>query len=102
FDQIDAAIGVAPLVVVPADELEEALVELDAGARVEDARMSVVDEVGGNHFVAGVSENAFEVTRAGCLESLTDFLVAGFFYGAHGQIDNGYRGRGHAERHAGK
>ena len=37
--QIDAAVGVAPFVVVPADQLEEAVVQLDAAAGVEDARM---------------------------------------------------------------
>src|SRR5438128_1852461 len=35
--QIDAAMGVAPLVVVPAHQLEEAAVQLDARAGVEDA-----------------------------------------------------------------
>src|SRR5215831_18833778 len=32
--QIDATVGVAPLVVIPANELEETIVQLDAGAGV--------------------------------------------------------------------
>src|SRR5688500_2451704 len=43
--QLDDAVRVAPLVVVPRDELEEVLVELDRASRVEDRRRLVVDEV---------------------------------------------------------
>src|SRR6266545_8303074 len=46
--QIDTAVRVAPLVVVPANELEEATVQLDARAGVEDARVLIVDEVAGD------------------------------------------------------
>src|SRR5262245_57853136 len=55
--QIDAAVRVAPLVVVPADQLEEAIIQLDAGAGVEDARMGVVNEIAGNDLVAGVGQD---------------------------------------------
>ena len=37
LEQIDAAVAVAPFVVVPADELEEGAVQLDAAAGIEDA-----------------------------------------------------------------
>src|SRR5690606_29116844 len=47
-EQVDAAVRVAPLVVVPAHELEEVAVELDRRAGIVDARTRVVDEVGGD------------------------------------------------------
>jgi cytosine/creatinine deaminase len=65
--QVDHAVGVAPLVVIPADQLEERGVQLDAGAGVEDREAGVVDEVGGDHFVVGVFEDALEVGLAGLL-----------------------------------
>ena len=37
LEQVAHAVAVAPLVVVPADQLEEAVVQLHAGALVEDA-----------------------------------------------------------------
>jgi hypothetical protein len=43
--EIDAAVRVAPLVVVPAHELEELAVQLDAAAGVEDRAVRIVDEV---------------------------------------------------------
>src|SRR3954467_5126012 len=45
FQKIDGAVAVAPLVVIPTDELEEVLIELDSAARVEDRGMRVVNEV---------------------------------------------------------
>ena len=36
-DQVHAAVGIAPLVVIPAHEFEEAAVQLDAAARIEKA-----------------------------------------------------------------
>ena len=36
FDEIDAAVAVAPLVVIPADQFEEAVIEFDAASAVED------------------------------------------------------------------
>ena len=36
FDEINAAVAIAPLVVVPADQFEEAVIEFDAASAVED------------------------------------------------------------------
>src|SRR3954466_7227169 len=49
--QFRHAAGIAPLVVVPADELEEVLVQFDGAAAVEDRRARIVDEVGGDDLV---------------------------------------------------
>ena len=41
LDEVDDAVGVAPLVVVPRDELDEVVVERDARLGVEDGRVQV-------------------------------------------------------------
>src|SRR5450631_2487550 len=59
--EFDGAVAVAPLVVVPGDELEEGLVELDGAAGIVDAGALVVDEVAGNDLVGGIAEDALEI-----------------------------------------
>src|SRR5205807_1533194 len=98
----NAAVRVAPFVVVPAYELEESLVELDTGARVKNARMGIVNEVRGHDFVTGVSQDALEIGFTGFFERRADLFVTGFLDRSHRQIDDGNRGRGHAKGHAGE
>ena len=102
LEQVDAAIGVTPLVVVPGDELEELVVQFHAGACVENAGAGVVDEVAGDDLILGVAKDALEVSLAGLLHGLADLLIAGGLGGLEGEInDRNGRGR-HAERHAGE
>ena len=66
-DEVDEAVGVAPLVVVPADDLD--LVADDLGQpRVEDARRRVGDDVGGDDRVLGVAQVALERALGGGLD----------------------------------
>src|SRR3954466_1924232 len=60
LQQVDAAVAVAPLVVVPAHQLEEVLVQPNRGARVIDAAARVVDEVARDDLVRGVAEDALQ------------------------------------------
>src|ERR1700677_4440111 len=73
LDEIHAAVAVAPLVVVPAHELEELAVQLDARTRVKNARVRVVDEVARGDFVLGVGKDALEVGLARFFHSGCDF-----------------------------
>ena len=61
-DEIAHAARVAPLVVVPADELDEVLVERDTGLGVEDGRVGVLVHVGGHDLVFGVRNDAWELS----------------------------------------
>ena len=45
FDEVDDSVGVAHLIVVPGDELDELVVELDAGLGVVDRREGAAVEV---------------------------------------------------------
>src|SRR5262249_36581965 len=102
FQQIDTTIRIAPFVVVPANQLEETIVEFNSGAGVEYTRIRIVDEVRRHHFVFRIGQNAFQVRFAGLFHGGTDVLVAGFLDGANGQVNHRNRGRGHAKGHAGE
>jgi hypothetical protein len=56
--EVEDTAGVAPLVVVPGDELDEVAVEGDTGLGVEDGAVWVAIQVAGDDFVLGISENA--------------------------------------------
>ena len=98
--EIDDAVGIAPLVVVPGNEFEELAVEFDRGTGVVDRGALVVGEVGRDHFFVGVAENAREVGLRGFLEGSADLLEGGFLGGLEGQIDDGHGWGRYAEGHA--
>src|SRR6516165_8110808 len=86
LQEIDATIGIAPLVVVPADQLEKAAIEFDAGACIKDTRTRIMQEICRNHFVFGIAKNSLQIGLAGCLHSGTDLLVAGLLGGSKREI----------------
>ena len=61
--QLDAAVRVAPLVVVPGDHLDQPPVDHHRLAGVEDRRVRVLDDVGGDDRVLGVGEDALAAAR---------------------------------------
>ncbi len=60
-EKIQNTTAVAPLVVVPRNELDEVLVQADAGLGVEDGRGRVAVQVAGDEVVLGVLEYACEI-----------------------------------------
>lgn len=58
--EVHEAVGVAPLVVVPGQDLHKGVVEHDSAGRVDDGRVSVMDKVGGDHIVLGEAHDALE------------------------------------------
>ena len=53
--------AVAPLVVVPADQLDEVVVQGDTGLGIEDGRVGVAVQVRGDDIVLGVAKNAYSM-----------------------------------------
>lgn len=100
--EIDAAVAVAPLVVVPADQLEKSFIEADSGAGIKNTGGLAVNEVGGDNFVRGVFQDAFEISFRGLFHGLANFLVRGVFGRANGEVDHADRRGGNAEGHAGQ
>mmetsp|Transcript_20025 Transcript_20025/g.35066 ORF Transcript_20025/g.35066 Transcript_20025/m.35066 type:complete len:228 (-) Transcript_20025:402-1085(-) len=99
--ELDQAVGVAPLVVIPRDELHEGRGEHDACVGVEDGRMAVALEVGGDHLILGVAHDALPLGGRGLgLDESLDVTVRGLLGQLNGQVDDRDVGRGHAEGHA--
>src|SRR5690606_25342878 len=92
LDEVDQAVGVAPLVVVPADDLDLVADHLGQ-AGVEDAGRRVGDDVGGDDRVLGVGEVALQrALLGGGLERLVD-LLGGDLAGHRGGEVGGGAGR---------
>ncbi len=60
--EIQHTTGVAPLVVVPCNELDEVLVERDTGGRIKDAGVVVSVQVSGDKSILGVGHDACHVS----------------------------------------
>ena len=54
LDQLEDLVGVADLIIVPADDLDKGIGQGDAGGGVEDGGAGVAEEVGGNDGLVGV------------------------------------------------
>mmetsp|Transcript_36647 Transcript_36647/g.44816 ORF Transcript_36647/g.44816 Transcript_36647/m.44816 type:complete len:392 (+) Transcript_36647:104-1279(+) len=99
---VDHSVGVAPLVVVPGDDLHEAGGQSDAGAGVEDRRAGVGGEVLGHDCVLGVAKNALHLVLRGSLDAGLDLIVRSVAGESDGEVDDGDVSGGHAEGHAGQ
>jgi hypothetical protein len=51
--------AVSPLIVVPADQLDEVLVERDTGLGVKDGRVGVTNQISRDNLVLGVGEDTY-------------------------------------------
>mmetsp|Transcript_3343 Transcript_3343/g.10574 ORF Transcript_3343/g.10574 Transcript_3343/m.10574 type:complete len:382 (+) Transcript_3343:276-1421(+) len=98
--ELDQPVGVAPLVVVPRDELDEGRGELDASPGVEDGRAGLADEVGGDNLVLGVADDALGVGLRRELDLGLDLVVRAGGLELAGEVDDRDVDGGHAEGHA--
>lgn len=96
-DKIAYTTRVTPFVIVPRDELDKVSVQLDSSFGIEDGRMSVAYEIGGNNAVISVSDDAFVFAFGGLLDGLLDFFVTGRFLSANHEVDNGNIKSGNTE-----
>ena len=88
-EEIADTARVAPLVVVPGDELDEVLVERDARLRVEDGRRGVAGEVGRDDLLVSVANDTL-VSRLGrLLKGLLDLVVGRALLETNNEIDDG-------------
>lgn len=62
-DKVKDTAGVAPFVVVPRDQLDEVVVEGNAGGGIEDAGARVAVQVSGDERVLSVAEDTCEKKR---------------------------------------
>src|SRR5262245_47173156 len=85
--QLNAAVGVTPLVVVPGEDLHELAVEDDGLLGVEYGRVGIGDDVGRDDRVLGVLENPLERALSRLVHRRVDLLDAGLATDVAGQID---------------
>src|SRR5690606_9287127 len=102
LQKVNQLAGVSPLVVVPGDYLDEVRVEGDAGLSVEDGCARIAQEVLRYDFIFRVTQDAFKFAFGGVLHCFLNLIVGCGFFEAYREVDNGYIGNGHAERHAGE
>jgi hypothetical protein len=60
-EKIQNTARVAPFVVIPGDELDEVVVESNAGLSVEDGRVVVAVQVGGDKVIFGVRKDTCKI-----------------------------------------
>lgn len=97
-EEVNDTVGVTPLVVVPGDELDEVLVELDTSGGVEDGGSSVADEVGRDDRVLSVLDDALVFALSGFLQRSLDVIVRSGLLETSDKIDNGDVVGGDTER----
>mmetsp|Transcript_3228 Transcript_3228/g.3973 ORF Transcript_3228/g.3973 Transcript_3228/m.3973 type:complete len:359 (-) Transcript_3228:18-1094(-) len=104
--QIHHTVGVAPLVVVPRHDLEEALlalqVVLQGGLGVVDGGVHVVDEIRRDQLLISEGKDALHVGLGCLLHQGIDLLNGGVLLSSEGQIHHGHIWSWHAEGHAGQ
>lgn len=107
-EKIQHTARVAPFVVVPGDKLDEVIVESNASLHIEDGRVRVTNQIGGDNLILSVRKNTYDLVSAMCaegcrvieertlerrlgglLEDLLDFVVAGRLVKDAGEIHDG-------------
>ncbi|GIX64591.1 glyceraldehyde 3-phosphate dehydrogenase [Babesia caballi] len=97
--QVQKPVGETPLVVVPRNQLDEGVVESNAGLDVEDAGTLVVHKVLGDELVLSPAEDALELALGGSLDGVDNLLVSGGLGELASQVDDTDVGSGDTEGH---
>src|SRR5690606_6606032 len=89
LDEADQAVGEAPLVVVPADDLDLVPVDHLGQLTVDDAGVRVGLDVLGDDRVLGVGQDALERAVGGGLQRGVDLFGTGLLGGLEGEVGGG-------------
>src|SRR5512137_1264463 len=87
--QVDKPAGIAPLVVVPGDDLDQVAVEDLGREQVDDAGPGVAQEIAGDERLVGDAEDALERAGRGGLEGGVDVLDRGRLLQDGHEVDDG-------------
>merc|ERR1719422_1314078 len=98
--QIDQAIRIAPLVVIPGHQLHKVIIQSNASVHIEDRRGLAANKISRDHFVLCPIQDSFHVTSGGLLHCCNDGVILGGLLQAASQIHNRNVWRGDAESHA--
>src|SRR6266481_373239 len=96
FDQVAATAGVAPLIVVPGQDLDAAVTDDFGVLGIHDGGIRIALEVGGDELFFGVSKNTFHWSAGGSFQGGVDGFFCGGLVDENGQVHDADVGRGHA------
>ena len=89
-DQIDDAVGITKLVIIPRNKLDESLGQLDPSLGVEDRGTSVAQEVCGDHHLIRVAQETLQWPGlARLLDLFANIFVGSSFLQADGEVHDG-------------
>jgi len=80
---------VTPLIVVPRDQLDEVLVQLDTGLGIEDGGSSVTNEIGGDDIFISVLDDTLVLFLGSSLDDSLDLIVGSLLLEADDKINDG-------------
>src|SRR5437879_11627457 len=101
LDEVATTAGVAPLVVVPGQNFDTALSDNFGAFSIDDGRIRIALEVGGDELFFGVAEYAFHWAVGGGFQSSVDGILVGTLVHEDGQVDDADVGGGDAHGGAG-
>ena len=97
--KINESVGVAPLIIIPGDDLDESGRELDTSILVEAGGKRAGNEILGDDGLIGVTKNTIKIGLGGGLHLGADLLVGGILLQSSGKVDDGNVGGGDSEGH---
>ena len=100
--QLDQSVGVAPLVVVPADQLHEVVIQRNASRHIEDGRSLAGDEIRGHDLLVSPVQDTLHGPGSRFLDGRHNVVVLGRLLQTAGKVHHGHVRRGHAEGHTGQ
>merc|ERR1711972_543607 len=86
--QVDQAVGVAPLIVVPAHKLHEGVCECDASADIEDGRGLAAHKVRGHDLFVGPIKDTLHGAGSGLLDCSYNLVVLSRLLQAASQVNH--------------
>ncbi len=100
LDQVGATSRVAPLIIVPADNLDHIATNHVARIGIDDAGTRVTPKVHRNQGLFGDTQDTFHRTRRGCVKGCDQLISSQFPVNGRNKVHNRDRRRGNAHGHA--
>ena len=84
--EVHHPVAIAKFIVIPGNELGKVFIEGNAGPSIKGGRVGVAVEVGGDHLVLSLTQDALEGALRRLLHHLLDVIVFGRFFQTAGQV----------------
>lgn len=91
--------GITALIIIPGDDLDEFVSDLDTGLSIKGGDNGGTDEIAGDDHLVGIAKDALELVLGVLLHLSADVLILASVLENDGEIDNGYISSGNTESH---